>query len=193
MTLYSKLFTFSLREDANAPVQEQQPQMPAPPPGPQPDTDGLISPYTLPRKDITALAIDELESQSRMLGFNISTVYAKCAPSINLVKRIDTSGYTEFKSRIIDTMDLNNILTDNETIKDHLADIFTWAYAKCEGPDLFLVYSNKRTVEQTARAIFSVASKAGLRIPAGKIKNLLINVLEKVLQKPEKTSSNGPN
>jgi hypothetical protein len=191
MTLYNKLFTFSLREDANAQAQEQQSQMTEP--GIQPDANGLISPYTLPRKDITALAIDELESQSRMLGFNISTVYAKCAPSINLVKRIDTSGYTEFKSRIIDTMDLNNILTDNETIKDQLADIFTWAYAKCEAPDLFLVYSNKRTVEQTARAIFNVASKAGLRIPAGKIKNLLIDVLEKVLQKPEKASSNEPN
>lgn len=167
MTLFTTLFSF-------CPLQEE-------------DTkgivNGLVSPYSLPQKDITALAIDELESESRVLGFIIANTYRKCAPGISLIKRIDPSGFIEFKARIIDTLELNDILVDNDSLKEQLAEIFTWAYAECSKQDKFLVYSDKRTAEKIAIAIYTRAKEAGLRLNAGKVSKLLLNVLIAVLQK----------
>lgn len=165
MTLFNKLFN-SLEES-------DQPGM----------VNGLVSPYSLPQIDITALAIDELETSSRSLGYIISNTYRKCSPGISLIKKIDPSGFIEFKSRIIDTLELNDILVDNDSLKEQLAEIFTWGYAECSKHDRFLVYSDKRTAEKIAIAIYNRCKEAGLKINQGKISRLLLNVLIAVLQK----------
>lgn len=175
MTLFAKLFNTKLTEN-------DQPGV----------VNGLVSPYSLPQKDITALAIDELESESRILGFVIANTYRKCAPGISLIKKIDPTGFIEFKSRIIDTLELNDILVDNDSLKEQLAEIFTWSYAECSKHDRFLVYSDKRTAEKIAIAIFKRAKEAGLKLNQGKVSKLLLNVLIAVLQKINMSKANGP-
>lgn len=142
---------------------------------------GLISPYSLPQKDVTAIAIDELDSESRIIGYIISTAYKRCSPAINILKKSNPLGFLEFKARIIDTLDLNNILSENMPLRDQLAEIFASSYQ-----ENFLVFKDSKLAEKAAITILNNAKKSGLRIPSVKLNDLLKNILITVLTIPSK-------
>lgn len=195
MTLYTKLFDFKyLKEEEDKTPEPQAPSpMPQTPPGPAPDDDGLISPYSVPRKDVTAIAIDSMEEDGRIIGMTIGKTHNRISPSLNLLKNIDPKGFIEFKGRVKDALELNNVLKEDALIREQLADIFTWAYASIEKNSGFLIYSDDRQASKIAQSIINIAKKAGLSFKNDKIMPLFYKLLKKVLKKPEtKTQDGGP-
>ena len=144
---------------------------------------GLISPYSVSRPEVNALAILELEDETRQIGYAVTNTYKKCSPAINLIKKMDLEGFLTFKSRIKETFQLNNILEGNETLQEQLSEIFTWAYAEVSKRDSFLIFSDEPTAKLIALAIYSKAEHVGLKLPQGKISQLFQNVLITVLTK----------
>jgi len=144
---------------------------------------GLVSPYSVPKTAVTALAIDELENDNRKIGYIITNTHRRCAPGINLVKKIDLEGFLTFKSRIKEALELNAILDGNDVLQDQISDLFTWAYAEVSKKDTFLIYSDTTTAKKVANAIYLKTQTAGLKLPAGKIAQLFQNVLLTVLTK----------
>ena len=55
--------------------------------------------------------------------------------------------------------------------------------------DTFLVYSNKDIAKKVAGAVYKKLQDVGLKLPAGKISQLFLNVLITVLTKLDHTKS----
>lgn len=144
---------------------------------------GLVSPYSVPRKAMTTLAIDEIEGSKRDIGYLITNTHRNCAPAIDLIKRIDLEGFLTFKARTKETLELNGILDGNDVLQDQLAELFTWAYAEVSRKKEFLIFTDKNTAKKIAAVIYSKLDKAGLKFPPGKISQLFTNVLITVLTK----------
>lgn len=147
------------------------------------DDTGLVSPYSVSRQEVNALAIDELETETRKIGYVITNTYKKCSSCINLIKRVDLEGFLTFKSRIKETMELNAILDGNDALQDQVAEIFAWAYVETSKNNKFLIYSDTNTAKKVAFAVYSKAQSAGLKFPPGKISNLFQSILTTVFTK----------
>ena len=171
--MYNRLFKSTLAETAEQP------------------SGGLVSPYSVPRKDITALAIDELNNDIGSIGSVVSRTHRNCSSSIGITKNTDLSGFLDFRSRIIDAMNLNNILPDDSYIRDQLADIFTWSYSAISKNSTLLVYDTDHDAKTAAMSIMGHSMKAGLVFKEKKIKDLFFDVLVTVCKKLPRESSNG--
>jgi hypothetical protein len=116
------------------------------------------------------------------VGYIITTTHTKCRAGIDLVKKMDMEGFLDFKSRIVDTFKLNNILDGNEALQDILADIFTYAYA-ITSKQSWKIFADRNAAENVANAVYSATKKIGLKFKDEKINKLFVNVLITVFTK----------
>lgn len=149
-------------------------------------SSGLVSPYIKNPSDILAIAIDEIESEIKSVGYVIAKAHAKCDNAITLLKKINPAGFLEFRSRVIDTFELNKVLPDNESLQTQLAEVLAVAYAKISDDNAFLVYDSEEAAKKVASATITTAKKLGLALTSLKIVRLLEAVLLTVLYVPKK-------
>ncbi len=169
LNLYTRLFKpVVLKEETDAQAME--------------DT-GLVSPYSVSKAKTVGINAEELTKNAREIGYTIANTHNRCSHSINLIKSTDLDGFLTFKSRVKDTLSLNNLLSDNEAMQDQLSELAAWAYAAVSANKGYFIFSNADTAKKVAIAISSKLKSAGLLLPTPDLSKLLLNVLITVLTK----------